>query len=87
LVCNSTFSSVTNNKDKAYSRRSLYLFGNGDGGGGPLIPMLERLTRMSDLEGLPKVVFDSPDNFFDDLQETSKGLQEWRGELYFELHR
>ena len=27
----------------------MYVFGNGDGGGGPLASMLERLRRMKDL--------------------------------------
>ncbi|KAI9504908.1 galactose mutarotase-like domain-containing protein [Coemansia spiralis] len=38
--------SVKRHKDIAYSNESLYLFGNGDGGGGPLRAMLERLRRM-----------------------------------------
>ncbi|KAI8908000.1 glycosyl hydrolases family 38 N-terminal domain-containing protein [Gorgonomyces haynaldii] len=36
---------VENNKDKLFSNQSLLLYGNGDGGGGPLIPMIERLKR------------------------------------------
>jgi alpha-mannosidase len=45
---------VQNNKDKLYSNKSLLLlvYGNGDGGGGPLIPMIERLERMKSLQGL-----------------------------------
>ncbi len=48
--------SVKNNKDKEYSDRSLLLYGNGDGGGGPLIPMIERLNRMKNVVGLPATV-------------------------------
>lgn len=41
--------SVKNNKDKAYANASLLVFGNGDGGGGPLPSMIERLNRMQDV--------------------------------------
>ncbi|KAI9105902.1 glycosyl hydrolases family 38 N-terminal domain-containing protein [Phlyctochytrium arcticum] len=79
---------VKNNKDKAYSNQSLLLFGNGDGGGGPNIPMLERLTLMQNVAGLPATVkFGNPNDFYDTLAKTSHDLNEWRGELYFELHR
>ncbi|KAJ3157029.1 Alpha-mannosidase 2C1 [Geranomyces variabilis] len=79
---------VQNNKDKSYSNKSLLLYGNGDGGGGPLVPMLERLRRMSRVEGLPAVVkMDTPNAFYEDLETTSKDLVTWKGELYLEFHR
>ncbi|KAI9003260.1 alpha-mannosidase 2C1-like protein [Gaertneriomyces semiglobifer] len=79
---------VSNNKDKAYSNQSLLLYGNGDGGGGPLIPMIERLKRMQSLSGLPaSVQFGHPNKFYETLEATSKDLVHWKGELYFELHR
>ena len=43
-------------KDKGRSRRSLLLFGHGDGGGGPTEGMLERLERVGDVDGLPRCV-------------------------------
>lgn len=96
--------SVSNNKDKAYSNRSLLLFGNGgmfdylisinyilfplDGGGGPLEPMLDRLERLESIAGLPaKVRHGDPTTFFRELDQTSRDLVTWKGELYFELHR
>nr|KAJ3416023.1 Alpha-mannosidase 2C1 [Polyrhizophydium stewartii] len=80
--------SVTNNKDKEYSNQSLLLYGNGDGGGGPLIPMIERLQRMKAVEGLPATVqFGDPNDFYETLEKTSHDLVSWKGELYFELHR
>eukprot|EP00842_Homolaphlyctis_polyrhiza_P004464 jgi/Hompol1/5018/HPOL_004093-RA len=80
--------SVTNNKDKEYSNQSLLLYGNGDGGGGPLIHMIERLTRMKSVKGLPATVkFGDPTVFYDSLKSTSRDLVTWKGELYFELHR
>lgn len=91
-TCQGTVRDVTytvrNNKDKGYSNRSLVLYGNGDGGGGPLRPMIERMTRLKSVEGLPaKVKFASADEFFEDLESTSRDLVSWKGELYFELHR
>ncbi|TPX59664.1 hypothetical protein SpCBS45565_g07680 [Spizellomyces sp. 'palustris'] len=80
--------SVHNNKDKPYSNQSLLVYGNGDGGGGPLIPMIERLRRMQNVEGLPATVkFGSPNTFYEELEQTSRDLVSWKGELYFELHR
>jgi alpha-mannosidase len=78
---------VQNNKDKLYSNKSMLLYGNGDGGGGPLIPMIERLERMKSLQGLPaNVSLQDPTEFYRQLAQT-KDLNTWDGELYFELHR
>jgi alpha-mannosidase len=41
--------SVKNNRDKVYSNASLLVYGNGDGGGGPLASMIERLRRMKNV--------------------------------------
>ncbi|KAL1924955.1 uncharacterized protein VTP21DRAFT_4609 [Calcarisporiella thermophila] len=79
--------SVNNNHDKEYSRNSLLLFGNGDGGGGPLPAMIERLRRLRSLDPLPKVEIASPNEFYERLEKESKDLVGWKGELYFELHR
>ena len=82
---------VTNHKDREYSNRSLLLFGNGDGGGVPLLPMIERLKRMQSLSVssvLPsKIEFGDPNVFFKNLETSSRDLVTWKGELYFELHR
>jgi alpha-mannosidase len=79
---------VKNNKDKQYSNKSLLLYGNGDGGGGPLKPMLERIKRFGNLADMPaKCSFGNPEEFYKQLEESSKDLSTWQGELYFELHR
>ncbi|KAI8810773.1 alpha-mannosidase [Cladochytrium replicatum] len=79
---------VRNNKDKEYSNRSLLVYGNGDGGGGPLSAMIERIDRMSSVQGFPAVVnHGNPNKFFEELDAGSRGLTSWKGELYFELHR
>ncbi|PKY21567.1 hypothetical protein RhiirB3_409571 [Rhizophagus irregularis] len=79
--------SVRNHKDKEYSNESLLVFGNGDGGGGPLASMIERLHRMKDIDGLAKVEMGSAEEFYERLEKDSKELVTWKGELYFELHR
>lgn len=47
---------VKNNKDKGRVNHSVALFGFGDGGGGPTQKMLDRLLRMKDTDGLPRLV-------------------------------
>ncbi|OCF58446.1 alpha-mannosidase [Kwoniella mangroviensis CBS 10435] len=89
---------MAGHKNLDVSSQSLLLFGNGDGGGGPTPPMLEKLRRAraigkrSDAGGqLPLVKMGgSFDEFYDSVRrETENGtrLPYWRGELYFELHR
>jgi alpha-mannosidase len=62
-------------------------YGYGDGGGGPTAPMLERMRRYRDLEGMPKVVPMTVKDFFAKLESESGDLPSWVGELYLELHR
>jgi alpha-mannosidase len=74
-------------KDHESSGTSLLVYGFGDGGGGPTPAMLERLERMRDLEGLPRVHVATSDEFFSALEaeETERPVVD--GELYFEYHR
>jgi alpha-mannosidase len=59
-----------------------------DGGGGPLAPMLDRLKRLESIAGMPaKVTHGDPTDFYKELEATSRDLINWKGELYFELHR
>jgi len=78
---------VKNFKDKDRANRSLFVYGYGDGGGGPSIQMLENLQRVTDLEGLPKVTTEKARDFFAKAEKDAKDLQVWVGELYLELHR
>ncbi|GAB1610945.1 alpha-mannosidase 2C1-like [Argonauta hians] len=79
--------SVKNHRDKGRVSHSLYLFGHGDGGNGPDENMLERLTRLEDVSGMPKVHMSSPSEFFDSVcKEDTSMLCKWKGELYVELH-
>ncbi|KAG0012639.1 Glycoside hydrolase, 38 vacuolar alpha mannosidase [Entomortierella chlamydospora] len=79
--------SIKNNRDLAYSNQSLMPYGNGDGGGGPQRAMLERIRRMNNIDGLPRCETGGAEEFFESVEKNAKGLQEWKGELYFELHR
>jgi alpha-mannosidase len=78
---------LSNFKEYDRARESYMLFGYGDGGGGPTPEMLERLRRMADVDGLPRVTIRPPGEFFErcaaDIQEPAT----WVGELYFEFHR
>ncbi|KAJ2798699.1 Glycoside hydrolase, 38 vacuolar alpha mannosidase, partial [Coemansia helicoidea] len=79
--------SVKKHKDVAYSNESLYLYGHGDGGGGPREHMIERLQYMGDVDGLPRVRQAHPNEFYEHVDRTARDLVTWKGELYFELHR
>ncbi|WP_436794419.1 alpha-mannosidase [Actinospongicola halichondriae] len=78
---------VRNFRDKGRATRSMYLFGHGDGGGGPTREMLERARRVRDLDGLPKVDIEAPSTFFAAATAEYADAPVWRGELYFEMHR
>jgi alpha-mannosidase len=83
---NGTFSveevaqSIRNFKDFERSNRSLYLFGWGDGGGGPEPAMIESAHRLG-------VELGHASDFFERASTEAKDLTTWAGELYFELHR
>jgi alpha-mannosidase len=77
----------TNFKDKERATEAYYLFGFGDGGGGPTEEMLERLRRLKDVPGVPNVEIRSPREFFTRCEKDIKDPMVWSGELYFELHR
>uniref|UniRef100_A0A6B2KX21 alpha-mannosidase n=1 Tax=Arcella intermedia TaxID=1963864 RepID=A0A6B2KX21_9EUKA len=77
---------VENNNNKDTTNHSMYLFGIGDGGGGPTLQMLERISRVQDVDGLPKLVSQTPHQFFQKVK-AQKSAPKWFGELYFELHR
>lgn len=76
-----------NYKDHDRSRHSLMLFGYGDGGGGPTRQMLETLSRVRDLQGVPRTRIRSSDEFFQLLENDCTDRPVVAGELYFEYHR
>ncbi|KZV87865.1 glycoside hydrolase family 38 protein [Exidia glandulosa HHB12029] len=84
-----------NHKNLESSETGLLVFGNGDGGGGPLAKMLESLRRIraasNQSRDLPVVTMGKTvGEFFEDIEATSeegKKLPKWHGELYLEFHR
>jgi alpha-mannosidase len=72
--------SIRNFKDGRHSNRSLYLFGWGDGGGGPQPEMIESAHRLG-------VEIGRAGDFFAAASGEATGLATVAGELYFELHR
>ena len=80
--------SVKNYKDHGRCDESLYLFGYGDGGGGPTERHLEFLRRGRMAPSYPDVANGKKAiDFFRDAKSRSKDLMTWVGELYLELHR
>ncbi len=78
---------VENFKDHDRATRSLYLFGWGDGGGGPTSEMLESARRLADIDGLPRLVMEGPRRFFTEAEAEIDDPAVWVGELYLEFHR
>ncbi|HEV8245002.1 MAG TPA: alpha-mannosidase, partial [Polyangiaceae bacterium] len=74
-------------KDHPSSGHGFLLFGYGDGGGGPTPHMLEVLRRAVDLQGVPRTVQRTSDEFFSLLEAEGHELPVLVGELYFEFHR
>jgi alpha-mannosidase len=72
--------SIRNFKDGSHSKRSLYLFGWGDGGGGPQAEMIESAHRLG-------VEIGRAEHFFAAASSEASDLATVAGELYFELHR
>jgi alpha-mannosidase len=80
--------SVKNYKDQGRADQSLYVFGHGDGGGGPTEKHLEFLKRGRLAPGYPEIARGKKAlDFFREAKRNSKDLMTWSGELYLELHR
>lgn len=80
--------SVHKHKDQARSDQSLYLFGWGDGGGGPTEQHLEMLRRAQTAPYLPDIQTGRKAvDFFREARAKSRDLMTWSGELYLEMHR
>ena len=78
---------VENFKDHDRASRSLYLFGWGDGGGGPTAEMLESAQRLADMDGIPRLTMESARSFFTQAEAEITDPPVWVGELYLEYHR
>ncbi len=78
---------AANYKNSDRGADAYYLFGHGDGGGGPTAEMLETLRRTEDLLGVPRCRQRTPEQFFKRLEQNTRSIPTMVGELYFELHR
>ena len=65
----------------------IYLYGWGDGGGGPTADMIENSHRLADFPGLPRTEFIRADKYFERLSSKNDELPRYFGELYVENHR
>ncbi|MEZ5144417.1 MAG: glycoside hydrolase family 38 C-terminal domain-containing protein [Acidimicrobiales bacterium] len=70
-------------------RSALYLYGHGDGGGGPDQDMLERARRLRDVDGVGHVELTGASDALARLRSEGEPaeLPVWVGELYLEMHR
>lgn len=68
---------------------SIYLYGHGDGGGGPDQDVLERAYRLRDLEGVGRVELTTATDAMARIRSEGEDadLPVWVGELYLEFHR
>jgi alpha-mannosidase len=74
---------------KGVTNEMPYVFGHGDGGGGPMREMLERVPRMKNAPGVPKVRFGQLIETMDRISKTvdKDSVPVFHDEMYFEMHR
>ena len=80
-------SHLTTHRDAARSDHGLYVFGYGDGGGGPTAEHLEILSRAATAPSMPAIKRQKAIEFFAQAKGASRDLPVWVGELYAEFHR
>ena len=76
-----------NYPQKDVSDEALYVYGVGDGGGGPGEAFIELLKRQASLAMTPKVRFSSALEYFEKLNGYREKLPSYQGELYLEKHQ
>jgi len=65
----------------------IYPFGYGDGGGGATRVHLEALRRTKNLEGHPKMLMETPNKLFREIEENCEVKKTYVGEMYYSAHR
>ena len=83
----STRHAYENYPEKDVSGEALYVYGVGDGGGGPGEGFIELLRRQETLAMTPRVVFSPAIDFFKKLEIYREKLPSYQGELYLEKHQ
>jgi alpha-mannosidase len=79
-----------NYRQRVINDHLLYLYGWGDGGGGPTEAQVVRLRIMNDLPDFPQVRAGRAEDYFTNLYQRvweDPRLPTWVGELYLEYHR
>ncbi len=74
-------------REKNSAGENLFIYGWGDGGGGPTREMVAASHRAQDFPGLPKSQFEFAESFFHRLEKKTEELPVWDDELYLEAHR
>lgn len=87
MVPSKVFEKWEMNKEKADVPVVLLMYGHGDGGGGATRIHFEHLKRERDLEGMPKVIPESPNKFFEAMERDCEVNERYVGELYYSAHR
>ncbi len=64
----------------------LYAMGHGDGGGGPTVDMLEKISRYNKLPLVPNISYGDPETLILPADQREK-LPHYRGDLYLQYHR
>jgi len=75
------------NRQAGTGAPALLAQGWGDGGGGPTEAMCERLRRLENLAGAPRVAWKRADESMQELWLMRHQFPEYQGELYLECHR
>ena len=76
-----------NLRQKELWNKVLFVYGFGDGGGGPTEAMLDNCRRMGRYPGMPKVRLTRAEDYYAGLEEIRDRLPVWKGELCVETHQ
>ncbi|MDF2699553.1 MAG: alpha-mannosidase [Haloplasmataceae bacterium] len=79
--------SQDNFAEKGIVDKALLLFGIGDGGGGPGRDHIERINRITNLQGLPPLEVMTSTEFFDYIDQYKDVVRKVKGEMYLERHQ
>ncbi len=74
-------------REKQTIGANLFIYGWGDGGGGPTREMVEASLRTGSFPGLPRTKIELAEPFFRRLEDKIDQLPVWDDELYLEAHR
>ncbi|MEM7798973.1 MAG: glycoside hydrolase family 38 C-terminal domain-containing protein, partial [Chloroflexota bacterium] len=74
-------------REKEAAPVNLFVYGWGDGGGGPTREMVQASQQIARFPGLPTCQIEKAETFFDKLEVKADDLPVWDDELYLEAHR